>query len=66
MPNRHGRNWANLNRMDRKTDNVLRETANGTPLVCGHVAQGQPVAIYPNRRKLYNCPQGCGLQKAKR
>lgn len=47
-------------------DNVLRETADDTLLVCGHYAHGQPVAIYPNRRKLYACPKGCGLQKAKR
>ena len=66
MATNTGRNWANLNRMSRKADNVLRETANGTSLVCGHTAQGQPVAIYPDRRKLYNCPKGCGLQKAKR
>lgn len=66
MPHRTGRNWDNLNRVDRKPDNVLRETANGTPLMCGHVALGQPVAIYPSKRKLYQCPKGCGLQKSKR
>lgn len=49
-----------------RADNVLRETADATPLMCGHEAHGQPVAIYPNRRKLYVCPQGCGLQKGKR
>lgn len=61
-----GNNWDKLNRVDRKSDNVLRETASGTPLVCGHVAQGQPVAIYPSKRKLFQCPKGCGLQKSKR
>jgi hypothetical protein len=58
--------WDTLKRMDRKSDNVLRETAGSTELVCGHFAQGQPVAIYPSKRKLYLCPKGCGLQKSKR
>lgn len=58
--------WDTLKRMDRLSDNVLRETAGGTELKCGHVAYSQPVAIYPNKRKLYACPKGCGLQKSKR
>lgn len=49
-----------------KQDNVLRETAGTTALVCGHSTRSQPVAIYPSRRKLYDCPEGCGLQKDKR
>ena len=58
--------WDTLRRMDRKGDNVLRETAGGTVLTCGHVAKGQPVARYANGRKLFACPKGCGLMKSKR
>ena len=39
---------------------------NGKALVCGHYATTQPIAVFPNKRKLYRCPKGCGLQKSKR
>lgn len=53
-------------RPERMKDNVLRETAEGTKLECGHYTQGQPVVIYPGHWKRYDCPEGCGLQKGKR
>jgi hypothetical protein len=31
-------------------------------LKCGHTTQAQPVVIHPSKRKLYRCPDGCGLQ----
>jgi hypothetical protein len=32
--------------------------------VCGHSAEEQDlVTIYPNRTRLYRCPEGCGLVK---
>lgn len=35
-------------------------------LRCGHTTPAvHAVAIYPNGRKLYNCPEGCGLQQAR-
>lgn len=51
---------------EKRKDNVLRETQQGKALLCGHFATSNPVAIYPGGRKLYDCPRGCGLQKAKR
>lgn len=32
-----------------------------TKLACGHETHLEPVAIFPNRRKLWSCPEGCGL-----
>lgn len=35
-------------------------------LKCGHETHAlEPVAIFPDRRKLYSCPNGCGLQEPK-
>ena len=62
---RNNPNYDRNKRVGKMGDNVLRETAGGTLLVCGHTARSQPVAIYPSRRKLYACPEGCGLQKDK-
>jgi hypothetical protein len=36
-----------------------------TPLVCGHDAEGEPLASSPAGR-FHLCPEGCGVQKAKR
>lgn len=47
-----------------KENNVAYESAHTTKLRCGHVAHGYPLAIYANRKGLYVCPEGCGLQKA--
>jgi hypothetical protein len=49
----------------RKTYNTT-DTFLATMLVCGHGTDDQPVAIYPGGRKMFRCPDGCGLQKAKR
>lgn len=46
---------------NRREHNVLVETARRMKLKCGHVAKGHPVAIYPDRRELWRCPESCGL-----
>lgn len=35
----------------------------GRELACGHTIPQQtgPVVIFPTRRRLYECPEGCGL-----
>lgn len=50
---------------DRGIGNVARDPSTLTQLACGHTTGLAPVAIYPDRRKLYDCPQGCGLQKGR-
>ena len=62
---RNNPNYDRSRRVSKMADNVLRETADATELVCGHFARSQPIAIYPSQRKLYDCPEGCGLQKDK-
>lgn len=51
--------------MSKSSDNVLRETSDKTKLSCGHYATGQPLATTFGR-KLYICPEGCGLMQRKR
>lgn len=34
-------------------------------LKCGHETHGLPIAVYPGGRKLYRCPDGCGLQRSR-
>lgn len=51
---------------DKRFGNVAHEQAKLVNLVCGHQTGAHPVAIFPDRRKMYACPEGCkGLQKAK-
>jgi len=38
----------------------------GKPLKCGHFTDDEPVVFYPGGRKLFRCPEGCGLVKGKR
>ena len=44
--------------------NTLVEGPPSVKLKCGHETTAHPVAIYPDRRKLFTCPEGCGLQKS--
>jgi hypothetical protein len=46
-------------------DNVHRQPSEGHKLACGHYAVTNPVVIYPSGRKMYQCPEGCGLQKGR-
>lgn len=38
----------------------------GRELKCGHRTEEEPVTVFPGGRKLYRCPEGCGLVKPKR
>jgi hypothetical protein len=38
----------------------------GRELTCGHSTEDEPIVVYPGGRKLYRCPEGCGLVKGKR
>jgi len=38
----------------------------GVELKCGHVADGEEITRYPGGRRVYRCPEGCGLIDAKR
>jgi hypothetical protein len=51
--------------MSKLSDNVVRETSGKTLLTCGHYASGQPIATTFGR-KLFVCPEGCGLKVKKR
>ena len=46
-------------------NNVLIEPARAVKLKCGHSVHGHPIAICPDRRELYVCPEGCGLQRTR-
>ena len=37
----------------------------GLELKCGHRTDDEPVVVYPGGRKLWRCPEGCGLVKKK-
>lgn len=63
MPGRRPFNYDHEHR--RRGGKTLVESAHKVKLLCGHETTGFPVAIYPSRRELYVCPEGCGLQKSK-
>lgn len=62
---RNNPNYDRIRAMDKHRDNVVRETAGKTKLSCGHFVTGQPIATTFGR-KLYVCPEGCGLKVKKR
>lgn len=35
-------------------------------LECGHGTDSPPVTIFPGGKKMYRCPDGCGLMKGVR
>jgi hypothetical protein len=49
---------------DKKRNNVASSSPKGRKLMCGHYVTSHPVAIYPSRRELYNCPVCKKLVKA--
>jgi len=50
-------------RRRRFSNNAAREEAATVRLLCGHEVTGFPLAVYPNGRRLFACPEGCGLRK---
>ena len=49
---------------DRRRNNVARIEPRTTKLLCGHFVTSHPIAIYPSRRELYDCPHCKRLVKA--
>lgn len=45
---------------------TLVEEEKAVDLLCGHSTRSVSVVTYANGRKAYYCPEGCGIQKAKR
>lgn len=46
-----------------KRVNYPNDRYSAVTLECGHGTDAQPVSIFPGGRKLYRCPEGCGLGK---
>lgn len=46
-------------------DNVYRESSRPILLRCKHEVTGQPLATKADGTRLYLCPEGCGLQRAR-
>lgn len=53
----------NRNTDFRDSRHVLEEEKT-VKLLCGHRTRGVSIVTYPNGRKAYQCPEGCGIQKA--
>jgi hypothetical protein len=35
-------------------------------LECGHATRSSAIVVFSNGRRLYDCPEGCGLQDCRR
>ena len=46
-------------------DNALRMASDTVTLSCGHEVTGPPLATKGDGTRLWSCPEGCGLLKAK-
>jgi len=46
-------------------DNRFTGEGRAVQLACDHLAFDSPVVIFSDGRKMYDCPEGCGLQKTK-
>ena len=52
--------------MTKRSNNVATESAKTVKLLCGHTTDEFPIVTYASGRKMYRCPEGCGLIKSKR
>jgi hypothetical protein len=47
-------------------DPLLVEEEKHVRLACGHEARGVSVITFPDHRRGYRCPEGCGIKRATR